>query len=333
MGFWTRIKAFLFFAIFATIKGVQLDGDIVFASSTPLTIAIPGILISKIKKIPMIFEVRDLWPDVPISLGVVKNRFFKLASLWLEKIAYKNSSHIVALAPGMKEVIVQKCPKAKVTIIPNGSDFELFSSNLKNLRGKLGFNNKDKIVLYTGAIGRVNNVEYLAEIAKEAFQIDQSVKFIVVGDGNMYDEIVSKTQNWKIFNKNFFFFPPVAKQNIPFWINSADLMVVFYKGPSCALKNSVQNKFFDALAAGKPVVFDHDGWSVKHLEKQRGAIRIPSENPRLAAGIIVKYLNDKQWLDNAGKQALGLAERFFNRNILAKELEMVLHSVLGERKT
>ena len=106
MNFIRRIWAFLVFAIVSSIRVCKLKCDIIFATSTPLTICIPAIIASKFWSVPMVFEVRDLWPEVPIAIGAIKNPLAILLSKYLERIAYKNSSAIIALSPTMKAGVV-----------------------------------------------------------------------------------------------------------------------------------------------------------------------------------------------------------------------------------
>ena len=108
MSFFRRIISFLFFSYRSLKVILKIDADVIYASSTPLTIAVPAILYSKLKSKPMIFEVRDLWPEIPIAFGALKSPFAKFIAQSLEKLAYNNSEHIVALSKGMKEAIVKK---------------------------------------------------------------------------------------------------------------------------------------------------------------------------------------------------------------------------------
>lgn len=333
MGFYSRIVAFLKFAIFASIKAVKLRGDVVFATSTPLTIAIPGIIASKLNNIPMVFEVRDLWPEVPIALGAVSNKIIIAMCKWLEKFAYSNSKYIVALAPGMKESIQKTCPSSVVEVIPNGCDFHLFSKECKVARKKIDdtFRNK-KIVLYAGTIGKVNNVEYLVEVAQFMLSLDGRIVFVVVGEGNMSDAVRQMAIDKGVLDRNFFMMGQLRKSDMAEWFCAATLVAVFYKAPLCATSNSVQNKFFDALSASKPVVFEHSGWSVDLLESEGGGLRIPANNPEYAAELIREKIFDADWIDSAGNKSLHLGKRLFDRQVLAKRFEKVLVNAVNFTK-
>ena len=133
MSFRRRIVAFFAFAWRAAKKAAECDADIIFATSTPLTIALPAVYAARRSNCPMVFEVRDLWPAVPIAIGAIRNPLTKSAARWLERFAYRNSSKVVALAPGMKDAIVATgYPEERVAVIPNGCDMDVFSTGVSS---------------------------------------------------------------------------------------------------------------------------------------------------------------------------------------------------------
>ena len=190
MNYLQRIKAFFKFAYCAARKAASIKADVVFATSTPLTIAIPAVYAAKRRKIPMVFEVRDLWPELPIAVGTLKGRLSIFAAKKLEKWAYLNATRIVALSPGMKEGIVRTgYPEDRVHVIPNSCDLDLFgvpSERGEEFRKSLPWLGDRPLVVYTGTLGRINGVEYLAKLAACMAKIDGDVRFLVVGDGAEY---------------------------------------------------------------------------------------------------------------------------------------------------
>ena len=127
MDFKGRILAFLKFAVASGIKACKIGGDMIFATSTPLTIALPAVYAKMRLRKPMVFEVRDLWPELPIAVGVLKNPFLKESAKWLERFAYKNASHLVALPPGMADGVIKSgYPPDMLHVIPNSCDIDLF---------------------------------------------------------------------------------------------------------------------------------------------------------------------------------------------------------------
>ena len=171
MGALSRIRAFADFAWKSSRIAAKIDGDIVFATSTPLTIAIPGVYASKRRKIPMVFEVRDLWPEMPIAMSVLRDPVSKFLARKLERFAYRNSAHIVALSPGMKEgVVKQGYPESRVSVIPNGCDTEEFDVDPARglaFRAQYDWLQDRPLVVYVGTIGAVNGVSYLADLARQ----------------------------------------------------------------------------------------------------------------------------------------------------------------------
>lgn len=121
-----RLIAFLQFTARASILSLRIPTDLVFATSTPLTVAIPGIIASTVKRTPFVFEVRDLWPRVPIELGYLKNPVIIKVAKMLEKITYRKAQSIVALSPGMRDGVLEVFGKANVIVVPNAADIELF---------------------------------------------------------------------------------------------------------------------------------------------------------------------------------------------------------------
>jgi glycosyltransferase involved in cell wall biosynthesis len=331
MSYGQRLKAFFAFSWRAARKAAEIGGDIVFATSTPLTIALPGVYASKRLKIPMVFEVRDLWPEVPIALGALKNPLTKSAARWLERFAYRNSTHIVALAPGMKENIVSRgYPEEKVTVIPNGADVELFNvpeERGKEVRKQYDWLGDRPLVVYTGTLGIVNGVGLLVDLAEAVRTISNDVRFAVIGSGREEDTIREYAENRKVLGTNFFMLGRIPKDQIPGWLSAATACAVLYNGPEIVWRDSVPNKFFDCLAAKKPFISNIRGWSQEIGEQEGAGIVLDVNDPQKAGEILVDFLHDKQRLYKASHSAEMLAENQFNRNVLAEKLNSILREV------
>ena len=172
LGFWHRMLSFFRFMFAATWELFRQDADVVYATSTPLTVAVPAVIMKIIKRRPMVFEVRDAWPTVPIAMGELRNPVLVLLARLLERVAYYFADEIVACSsPDMEKEIRKRCSKnKKITIIPNGCD-EAFRDVAKEevwqVRQSYGWDTSVKIILYAGTFGRVNGVSYLVELAEE----------------------------------------------------------------------------------------------------------------------------------------------------------------------
>jgi glycosyltransferase involved in cell wall biosynthesis len=331
-----RIKAFIVFAVKALVEtGKVKDVDLIFATSTPLTIALPGIFGKYYHKKPMVFEVRDLWPELPIAIGALNNPLLKNMAKWLEHTAYKNSSHVVALSSGMKDGIVKSgFPAGKVTIIPNSCDIELFrkqQTSIDYMPEHFPFPRGCPVVLYAGAFGPINGVEYLVDVAKEMSAINPEVRFVIVGDGRQRKLVIEEARRKGVYKKNIWIIPPVKKNEMPELLAASSIAVSLFINLKEMWNNSA-NKFFDALAAGRPVMINYEGWQADILRKNGAGIVVPPDNPQEAARILYDFLTDSDRLHKARLAACNLAENDFNRDKLFDKLQKVFIEVVQNKK-
>ena len=328
MNFFQRIFSFIIYCIYAYIIGRKLNYGLVLASSTPLTVAIPGIFLSKIKKVPFILEVRDLWPAIPIELRIIRNVLLIKLSQYLEKISYRLSDRIIALSNGMKDGIIKTgINKSKITVIPNGSDIELFNINSKSDIGfidRTDWLNTDRdIIIYTGAIGKINGLSYMAFMAEEMIKLNPNVLFCIIGDGIEKDKINLLAKKLGIINNNFYMVPKMSKKKLPQILSISTVLTSFVINEEILWNNSA-NKFFDGLAAGKPLMINYGGWQADLLNEYDAGIVVSPDDPIIGAKKLNNLLQDKQRLQNMGQASLELAKTVFNRNELYKSFENVL---------
>ncbi len=328
MSYFARVRAFFQFAIRSSIKAYKLEGDLVFGTSTPLTIAIPAYIASKFRRRPMVFEVRDLWPAVPIAIGAIKNPVTKMLARALERFAYRNSEEVVALAPGMKEAVAETgYPESRITVIPNGADNKIFSqsdNDESDIRGKFDWLGEKPLLLYCGALGRVNGVEYLANVAGSMKDINPDVRFVVVGDGAQHELVENTASEQGVLNKTFFMMGQVPKNEATHWLRTSTMTVALFTGPSIIWKDATQNKFFDSLAAGKPIVCNFNGWQCQIAQEHDVGLIASKSDYEAAARAINERLEDQAWMDNASSTAKSLAKTTYSMDTHAKSLEEVL---------
>lgn len=326
MGYYQRLRAFFRFAIKSARRASTFACDVVVASSTPLTIALPGIYASRRRKVPMVFEVRDLWPDVPIALGVLRNPIAIRAARLLERIAYQNAARIIALSPGMASGISAKgYPQSRVTVIPNGCDLDLFEvppeagSRFRERHAEIG---EGPIILYAGALGKVNGVGYMVRVAVAVGSLMPDARFVVIGSGSESAEISTLAVDLDVMGKNFFLYPYLPKMEVVDAFSAASIVTSFVTDvPAC--EHNSANKFFDGLAAGRPVAINYGGWQAELLESSNAGL-VLSRDPERAAKQIVDFLRCPENLQRAGKCARSLGECQFARDKLADRFESVL---------
>ncbi|MFT6656681.1 MAG: glycosyltransferase involved in cell wall biosynthesis [Marinomonas primoryensis] len=328
MGYFQRLQVFLRFAIYAAKKAISLGGDVVFATSTPLTVAIPSVLASKVLRVPMVFEVRDLWPEVPIALGVLKNPIIKALARWLEKFAYKNSAQIIALSPGMKDGVVKVgVQEKKVTVVPNIADIEMFSSQASDsarfMMKHPEIGNR-KVVLYAGTFGHINGLSYLVNLAKETKRSGfLDVCFVAIGDGAELPMLMKEAARQGVLDDNFFIYPPIPKAEIPDAMAAADIAISLVIDVEELWVNSA-NKFFDALASGTPVAINYGGWQADLLKKTGAGVVLSSSDAKSGAIELMGFLMNDKGFPSAKIAAYRLAQDQFTREKLVLRFESVL---------
>ena len=330
MSFSQRIIAFFIYAFKAGRKAIHIGGNIVFATSTPLTIAIPAIKTKKKLKIPMVFEVRDLWPELPIAIGAIKSPLLKYIAKQLELWAYKHSNEIIALSPGMGEGVVKTgFPIHKIHIIPNSSDISLFQvQNEIGLQFRKKYewlNDEDKLIIYTGTLGEINGVDYLVDIANEFIEINKKVKFLIAGVGIQEKVVRDKAIKYNCLRNNLFMINQLPKSEMPGLFNMSTISTSLFI-PLKEMEANSANKFFDTLAAGKPIIINYGGWQ-KDLIEQYNIGLVLDRDPKVAAKALNDLLLNNELLRIMGKNALELAKSKFSRDELAEKLINVLESV------
>lgn len=333
MSFMRRMIAFAQFAMVAGRKAIEIGGDVVFASSTPLTIALPAMQAIRSLKVPMVFEVRDLWPELPIAVGAIRSPISKVAARWLERKAYSASAAVITLSPGMAAGVARVgYPRERIHVVPNSCDIELFQNPGKPLlwdEEALAWLAAGPVVLYAGTLGAINGVRYLVDVAAAATRMGSPIRFLVVGNGVEEDLVRERARRAGILGKNFRLMPPIAKACMPTLLAQATLAAsVVVNLPE--LWNNSANKFFDALAAGKPIAINHPGWQKDLLEESGAGFSLAHDDPAAAARRLTEFIATPGAVAAASKAALQLARQRFDRDILAEELLAVLRSVVND---
>ena len=327
MSFRERLVAFARFAHRASLEAARIDRpDVVFASSTPLTIAIPGIAAKLWHRRPMVFEVRDLWPEAPIAMGVLRSPVSRLAARALEWIAYASAREIVALSPGMKDGVVRAgVPPQRVSVIPNSCDLELFGTPPEALELPFARDGRP-VVTYAGTLGAVNGVDYLVEIAASARRAAPELRFVIAGHGAKEGMIRRRALELGVLDQNLWMLPAMPKRAIPALLQQTAIACSLVIDLP-ALWNNSANKFFDALAAGRPIFINHEGWQADLLRETGAGLVVPPRDADAAASLLAAFTRDAGRMQRASEAALELARTRFDRNRLARDLLQVLERV------
>jgi glycosyltransferase involved in cell wall biosynthesis len=329
MGYNERLRAFFRFAVGAARRAAAIPVDVVFGTSTPLTIAIPGAYAAFRQKVPFVFEVRDLWPDVPIAFGVLRSRVTIAMARWLEAFAYARAARVVALAPGMKEAICKKgYPAERVDVIPNGADFDRFQvpTDGGDVVGNYHWLRGTTLVVYVGTLGPANGVDYIIRVAAAIKKANpgSNTRFAILGGGRCEEDAKRLAQELGVLDERVFFMGAVPKREVPMWMAASAATLMTYDGPEIVYRDSVSNKFFDSLAAGRPVFANFRGFSTLVAERHGAGCVLPRDDFGRAAEMLEGRLQDCSWLEAAGRLARELGLEYFDRERLAHKLEQAL---------
>ncbi|GLZ01389.1 glycosyltransferase family 4 protein [Actinoplanes sp. NBRC 103695] len=332
MSYRDRIKSFAGFAAAACARASKIPQDLVFATSTPLTVAIPGIYSARRNGVPFVLEVRDLWPEVPIALGALKSAPAKAAARRLERWAYRRSAHVVALSPKMAENVEKLAPGKSTTVIQNGCDVDLFCDAEvlgKQLRAATAWLGDRPLLLYAGTLGLVNGVSFLVRMAEHLVGIDPEIRLAVVGGGREESELKKLAQELGVLNRNLFFVAPMPKNQVVAYFGACDLSFSVVQDMPILAGDSA-NKVFDAWAAGRPVAINHGGWVADIISRTGAGVILPNGDPIGAAKVVASFVADSRRMAEARAAAGLLAQGDLSRDALFSKFEAVLARVSGQ---
>ncbi|GAA2911179.1 glycosyltransferase WbuB [Actinoplanes cyaneus] len=326
MSYARRIRAFAEFMLLATIRAARLKADLVFATSTPLTVAVPGVLAARLRRVPFVFEVRDLWPEVPIEMGVLRNPLARRLAGGLADFAYRNAAEVVALSPGMAAGVTKRRPGTAVTVVPNAADLDLFHvdpAQVKRFRGEHRWLGDRPLLVYTGALGPVNGVEYLVRAMDRIRDTDPGVQLLIVGHGREWESTGRLAADLGLLDRTVRMWEKVPKSELPVILGAATMSTSTVR-PIRGLWDNSANKFFDALAAERPIAINYGGWQADLLTESGAGLVLDPHDADAAGDVLAARLRDEDWLIKARAAAHRLAVEQFSRDMLFERFEAVL---------
>lgn len=311
-----RILRFVQYITLATYYALKLKYDVAIASSGPITVGYLGIVAKVLRRKKFVFEVRDLWPDGSVQLGVLKNKLLIKMAFWFEHLCYKKADLIVVCSAGMKKDIEDRFHFNNIIVIPNACDTIFFSlARQKPIATDL--QNK-KLVVYAGSLGVM---DHCMQIMEAAALLDTSkypdVAFLIIGDGverKMMQEYKEKHQLHHVH-----FYGLIPKTEVaPLLCNATCSIVCFKNVP--VLNTVSPNKMFDAFAAGVPIIQTTQGWIKEMLAESGAGITVYPDNPAQMLGAILNYIDDEALRERDASNAYQLATTVFSRDKCAQDM-------------
>lgn len=323
-----KVKSFVNFLSLAIKEGCkQKNIDMVFATSTPLTVGYVALRLKAKKKFPYVFEVRDLWPEFPIQIGVIKNPLLIWFLRKFEKRIYDKSEHVIALSPGMQDgVIATGTPIEKTTMIPNMSKPDLFYPHEVDMNVIKEFNialNKFNVVHF-GSMGVANGLEYIIDAAKAVKDKGcEDINFIFMGFGATEPLLKQRTEQYGLTNVKFL--GNHKMKTVIEVVNSCDASITTFKNLPILATNS-PNKLFDSLSAGKPIIVNSAGWTKDMVEQAECGFFVDPDDPNALADKLIEVKDQKYLLEKWGKNARKLSEEVYDKARLSSQVADVLEN-------
>lgn len=326
MNIVSRLWSFLRFMFISTFIGLrQTNIDLVYATSTPLSVGIPALLIKWIRGVNFVFEVRDLWPEFPIQMGAIKNKIIIKILRLFEKKIYEEAIHVVALSPGMKDGVINSgINESKVTLIPNMSKKDEFFQRPKNASIAKSFNLdlKKFHAIHFGTMGIANGLGYIIDAAvylkKQGIG---NIDFVFMGGGRNEKELKKACGENGLTNVKF-----LGKHRMDIVseiVNICDCSIVTFADIPILYTNS-PNKLFDSLSAGKPIIVNSSGWTKDMVEDNQCGVFVNPAKPEELANVLVKMSQSPGWLTEMSKNSRQLAENVYDKSILCHKFIHVI---------
>ena len=325
-GFVKRSFTFIKYAV----RGLKLifteKYDLVFATTTPLTAGIPGIIARWFRNKPFVFEVRDLWPELPKAMGVITNPVVLCLMSMLEWVSYHSAHHVVSLSPGITKGVEKRgIAQSKISLIPNGCDLDIFDREVEKWRPK-EICEENLLVLFAGTHGIANGLSSVLDAANELKSRGRlNIKFLLIGQGKLKSLLMDRAKREAL--DNVIFHDPVGKKQLARLMSATDVglqilanIPVFYYGTS-------PNKFFDYISASLPVLNNYPGWLADMIQTNSCGFTVPPDDPIAFADALEQADSNRADLKLKGSRGKMLAVLEFDRQKLADKWVDELESV------
>jgi glycosyltransferase involved in cell wall biosynthesis len=324
-SFFHRLLSFFSFMFSSFFIGLGVKQvSVVWGTTPPIFQGWTAWLLSRLKRVPFMFEVRDLWPAFAIAVGVLKNKILIGMSEWLERFLYRHADAMVVNSPGFIDHVSQRGAK-NLTLVENGVDVSMFdlTENGAAFRKTHHLENKF-IALYAGAHGISNNLGVILESAAIT-RDDPQIAYVFVGDGKEKNNLIEEAKANEL--DNVLFLPSVPKSEMNAVLAAADACIAILK-PIEMYKTTYPNKVFDYMAAAKPVLLLIDGVIRQVVEEAQCGIFVEPGDPQALADQLKIMHNNVDNTKRMGKNGREFVEEHFNRSVLAAKMEKVFYSLV-----
>ncbi|MES2319259.1 MAG: glycosyltransferase family 4 protein [Pseudomonadota bacterium] len=311
-----RAGIFLKFALRSVGLALSERYDVLFATTTPLTAGIPGIMARWLRGKPFVFEVRDLWPELPRAMGVITNPLVLGAMSVLEWASYRSAHRLIGLSPGIVDGIASRgVARERIALVPNGCDLSIFAVPAEPWR-PAAIAADELMAVFTGAHGVANGLDAVLDAAAVLKQRGRAdIKVLLIGQGKLKAALQARAAREGL--DNVVFHAPVPKLHLAGLMASADVGMQILANVPAFYYGTSPNKFFDYIAAGLPVLNNYPGWLAGMVTEHRCGFAVAPDNPGAFADALEAAAADRAALGQMGARGRLLAEASFDRTLLA----------------
>lgn len=319
-----RVFSFLSFMVSSFINGLFVRRvDLVWGTTPPIFQGPTAWLLARLKGVPFLLEVRDLWPAFAVAVGVLKNRWLIRLSEGLERFLYRSADCVVVNSPGFIEHVHARGAK-RVSLVPNGADPEMFDpeSRGEQFRKRFGFEGCF-VVLYAGAHGMSNDLDVVLDAA-DRLKTSPAIRVVLLGSGKEKPRLRAEADRRGL--DNLVFLPPLPKMEVPAALAGADACLAILK-PIEMYKTTYPNKVFDYMAAGRPVILAIDGVIREVVEEAQAGVFVPPGDPSALADAIQMLANNPQKCRTMGMNGRKTVVSKFSRDAFADQFGLILEEM------
>jgi glycosyltransferase involved in cell wall biosynthesis len=299
-----------------------LPADVVVSSSGPISVAIPGLIAHYLRRRPFVFEVRDLWPEGAISLGLLRNPVLVYLARLMERICYRAAVRVVVLSEGMAQWIERRYGIRNVVVVPNASDNHMVGVARTDeilppwARGK-------QIVLYAGTMGLINVCGLIVDMARilEDRQAND-IAVVMIGEGKERPELEAQARALGL--RNIHFMGQLSKEVMMQWLERSLCSILLVRNLE-VLGTCSPNKLFDSFAAGTPMIQNTEGWIKDLIDREDCGINVPPDNAKAMADAVLRLACNPEERRRISVNARRVAREQFDRDLLAERMHKTLY--------
>lgn len=325
-----RLIHYLSFMVSSFITRRKIEKpDIIIATSPPLFTGLIGIIFKKLWRVPIILDIRDLWPESVESVGAVKNKKLLRQGEKLAHWMYKSANRITATSPGIQKNLPESMQE-KIIILPNGAELNLFGEGIRNqdarsawMRKKWNLGGKFA-VLYTGNLGLAQAPEIFVKTAEILKQVQDDIVFLLVGSGVLLPKIEKEAREKNL--TNIIFAGNQPRNRMPEFVAAANVCIIPYKKAD-TFRNTLPSKMFDYMAGGKPIIINLKGEASELIAQAQCGLLAKEEDPHDLARLILQIKNSPPEAKQMGEAGRNFVEKNYRREVIAENLCVLIKSM------